>query len=75
VTIVSYVVFDVPKNIRRSWSGGQGLRQKAWAIAHENMVIGRNSSFMAVKCQKILFGHGRAVTMVPYVVFEVPKEY
>jgi len=35
----------------------------------------QNSSFIAVKHQKMLFGHGMAVTMVPYVVFDVPKEY
>jgi len=37
------------KNFRRS---GSGPSWKAWAVAHENMGIRRNSSFLAVNAKK-----------------------
>jgi len=39
--------------------------RKVWAIVKENMEIGQNSSFMAVKCQNTRNGKGGAVTIVP----------
>jgi len=52
------------KNLRLYGSGRPGPTQKAWDIAHENLRIGRNSSFLDVKCKKMRNGHGRVVTMV-----------
>jgi len=53
------------KYFKRSGSGGPGPTRKAWAIAYENMEIGRNSSYLAVKRKQTRNGHGGAVTMVP----------
>jgi len=38
-------------------------------VAHVNMEIVQNSSFLAVIHKNTRNGHGGAVTMVPYVVF------
>jgi len=61
------------RSFRRSGSGGPGPTRKEWAIAHEYMEIGRNSSFMVVKCNKTRNGHSGAVNMVLQVVFDGPK--
>ena len=53
------------KNFRRPGSGGPGTSWKAWAIAYENMKIGRYSSYFAVKRKRTRNGHGGAVNMVP----------
>jgi len=52
-------------NFRRSGSGGSWPLGRRGLIAHENMEIGRNSSFFAVKPTKTRNGHRGAMTMFP----------
>ena len=52
------------KFFRLSESGGPGTTWNVRAIAHENMGIKQNSSFLVVNHKKMRNGHGGAVTMV-----------
>jgi len=57
-------------SLRRSRSGGSQPTRK---VADENMLMGLNSSFLAVKHKIMRNGHGEVVIMVLYVIFDGPK--